>query len=43
MIVKLKYLSREKTGLFMYFRQIPADLREHYEGRILSSAITPDP
>jgi integrase len=45
MIVKLKYLSREKTGLFMYFRQIPADLREHYEGRILrrQSLQTHDP
>jgi hypothetical protein len=27
MIVKLKYLSRERSGLFLYFRQIPADLR----------------
>jgi integrase len=35
MIVKLKYLSRERSGLFLYFRQIPADLRHHYEGRIL--------
>jgi hypothetical protein len=35
MILKLKYLSREKSGLLLYSRQIPADLREHYSGRIL--------
>jgi integrase len=35
MILKMKYLSRERSGLFLYFRQIPADLREHYSGRIL--------
>jgi integrase len=45
MIVKLKYLSRERSGLFLYFRQIPADLRHHYEGRILrrQSLQTHDP
>ena len=35
MIVKLKYLSQERSGLYMYFRQIPADLRHHYEGKTL--------
>jgi integrase len=34
MILKLKYLSREKSGLFLYYRQIPEPLRPHYEGRI---------
>jgi integrase len=45
MIVKLKYLSRERSGLFLYFRQIPADLRRHYQGRILrrQSLKTHDP
>jgi hypothetical protein len=45
MIVKLKYLSRERSGLFLYFRQIPADLRHHYSGRILrrQSLQTHDP
>ena len=35
MIAKLKYLSQEKSGLCLYCRQISADLRHHYEGRIL--------
>jgi integrase len=45
MIVKLKYLSQERSGLYMYFRQIPADLRHHYEGKILrrQSLQTHDP
>jgi integrase len=45
MIQKLKYLSREKTGLLFYSRQIPAPLRIHYEGRILrrQSLKTHDP
>jgi integrase len=45
MIVKLKYLSREKSGLYLYFRQIPEDLRHHYEGRVLrrQSLKTHDP
>jgi len=45
MNVKLKYLSREKSGLFLYFRQIPAHLRHHYSGQILrrQSLRTHDP
>jgi integrase len=45
MIVKLKYLSREKSGLLLYVRQIPNDLRCHYSGRILhrQSTGTHDP
>jgi hypothetical protein len=35
MIVRLKYLSRERSGLCLYHRQIPSDLRHHYSGRIL--------
>jgi hypothetical protein len=33
MNVKLKYLLREKSGLFLYYRSIPADLRKHYGGK----------
>jgi integrase len=45
MIQKLKYLSRERSGLLFYSRQIPAPLRIHYEGRILrrQSLKTHDP
>jgi integrase len=45
MIVRLKYLSRERSGLCLYHRQIPADLRHHYSGRILrrQSLQTHDP
>ena len=45
MNIKLKYLSREKSGLFLYFRAIPADLRQHYSGRALrrQSLQTHDP
>jgi hypothetical protein len=35
MNVRMKYLSQEKSGLCLYCRQIPADLRPHYSGRIL--------
>ena len=34
MIARLKYVSRERTGLLMYCRQIPADLREFYNGQL---------
>jgi integrase len=45
MIQKLKYLSQERSGLLLYSRQIPADLRIHYSGRILrrQSLRTHDP
>jgi integrase len=45
MIQKLKYLSRERSGLLLYSRQIPSDLRAYYEGRILrrQSLRTHDP
>jgi integrase len=45
MIHKLKYLSRERSGLLLYSRQIPADIRQFYEGRILrrQSLRTHDP
>jgi hypothetical protein len=34
MIAKLKYVARERSGLLLYYRQIPADLREFYQGQI---------
>jgi integrase len=34
MNIQMKYLSREKSGLYMFYRQIPADLRHHYQGKI---------
>jgi integrase len=40
MIVKLKYLLRERSGLLLYVRQIPADLRIHYSGQILHRLTT---
>jgi hypothetical protein len=35
MNVKLKYVSRERSGLFLYHRAIPFDLREFYNGQRL--------
>jgi hypothetical protein len=35
MNIKLKYVSRERSGLFLYHRVIPLDLREHYNGQRL--------
>jgi integrase len=31
---KLKYVARERSGLLLYYRQIPADLRGFYPGKI---------
>jgi hypothetical protein len=45
MNIKLKYVSRERSGLFLYHRVIPLDLREHYCGQRLhrQSLQTHDP
>jgi integrase len=34
MNVKLKYIARERSGLLLYYRQIPFSLRCHYGGQI---------
>jgi integrase len=41
----LKYLRREKTGLFSYYRGVPLDLRSQYGGKrfIVQSTKTHDP
>jgi hypothetical protein len=45
MDINLKYLRREKTGLFSYYRGVPKDLQAEYGGKrfIVESTKTHDP